>query len=201
MLNKVVAGCLVASVSIIVAFVALNFNSFFVNENRATGIDVLNVSASAISRIDNAVLNDPLIAGVHIQTIDFQRNIRVETYLRISNPYFDEIYKQYINNKTVEAPLFTQHKDLNSRIMQLINGEFLCIPFSQSVAAITMPTADKYVKVICSIGIPPYHFNNFAGILTVYLTSAPSKPEVDNIFLFARSVSIDIANSNISLSK
>ena len=156
----------------------------------------LNISPELRAEIDSVVKRKPNVAGIQIVTVHFQRNIKVETYMSIANKPLQEIYDLYINNKVVETPLFESEASLNTRTLKLINGEFICSPYDESVAFKYAPAGAHLVNTVCALGIPPHRYGEFTGILTIYLKDKPSKEEIDLLFLYSRELSIKIYEEN-----
>jgi len=147
-------------------------------------------------QIDRAVDRQPNVLAMQVVTVHFQRNIRVETYMKISNPVLQEMYNLYLNNKVVDVPLFNTDPDNNKRMLRLINGEFVCMPFMNTISGKTVPAAGKLISTVCAIGIPPQLHGEFTGILTIYLEKRPDPVEEQILFLFARDTSVKIYDAN-----
>lgn len=156
----------------------------------------LNISPELRAEIDSVVKRKPNISGIQIVTVHFQRNIKVETYMSVDNTALQEIYDLYVRNKVVETPLFESEAALNTRTLKLINGEFICSPYNESVAFKYAPAGARLINTVCALGIPPHRYGEFTGILTIYLKDAPSKEEIDLLFLYSRELSIKIYEEN-----
>lgn len=161
-----------------------------------SAVNVLNLSTALKSEIDSTVRKNPVITAVQIVTIHFPQNVKVGTYMSVDNVQLQEVYDSYVRNKVFETPLFDADSAINQRTLKLINGEFLCSPFSESTAHKYAPAAGAYIKWVCALGIPPYHNGEFLGILTIYLKDIPTKEETESLFLYSRDLSIKIYEEN-----
>lgn len=164
-------------------------------ENRLSVNPGLVVSVNIKNEIDSIVRRSPIILGIKIVSINFQRNIRTDSYANFDHPVVSEVYTLSINNKVYETPLFTENKDTNKQVLRLISGEFLCIPFEQTTAYKLTPTLNSFVKYVCSSAIPPYH-GDFSGFLTIYLGMEPTKDDKERLFLLSRDISLKIYEEN-----
>lgn len=164
-------------------------------KNIATPIPVLHISDKIKSEITTIVTKSTPIVGIQIVTINFQKNIRLETYTSIDNATVQAIYNKFTNNKVVETPFFDNNKNNNSRILRLIGGEFVCVPFKESTAYQYAPDAGMIITNVCAIGIPPI-YGEFSGILTIYLKEKPSKDFEEQLHWMARDFALRIYEDN-----
>lgn len=158
-------------------------------------VALLNVSTNIKSDIDSIVSRNDHILAIQVITVNFQKNIRSETYASIDNPALQVIYDRFLNNKVIETPLFSENKMDNNRIIRLINGDFVCIPYKDSVAYKHAPEAANLITDICAIGIPP-SYGEFSGIITIYLRDHPDKELTEQLFLLSRDISLRIFDDN-----
>jgi hypothetical protein len=172
-------------------------NSFISYNNDNYGYPGLYISEELKGEISEVVNRKEDILGVQISSVHFQKNTRVETYTSISDKTLQAIYDKFISDRIADVPLFTAKKADNARLLRLMNGEFLCVPFSDSTAYKYAPAAGLIVKSICAIGIPPNNYDNFSGILTIYLSKEQLTPEEMNaFFLYSRELSVKIFDDN-----
>ena len=152
----------------------------------------MNVTDVVKRKITDITKKTPVIVGVQVVTLNFHRNVRVETYIALNNAAIQAAYNLYLQNKILEVPLFTIDKDKNNRIFTIISGEFTCSPYKESMAYKYAPQLDQtYITDVCSLGVPPYN-NNTSGLISVYLKYHPSDDERQNIFLSMRDISNQI---------
>jgi hypothetical protein len=164
--------------------------------NTEDRLDILEITVSVGNYIDSIVKKNQIIEAIQVVTINFQSNVRLDTSMNINDIMLQDIYNGFTNNKIVDTPVFTEEKENNQRILKLINGEFLCIPFRESSAYKYAPQAEQFVKHVCAIGIPPTPAG-FSGILVLYLKTTPSADEKANLFFFARELSAIITEDNV----
>lgn len=158
--------------------------------------NILHVSLHVKNYIARAIDRNSNLLAVQILSVDFQRNILIETYADISNPILREFYNTFINNMVLETPIFTEDNVNNARIIELINGDFSCILYKDSTAYKYAPQADRITKSVCAIGIPPNGLG-FSGMLLLYLKTQPTKDEKEQLFFFSRELSRIITDDNI----
>lgn len=76
-------------------------------------------------------------------------------------------------------PIFTGSESINSEAIKLINGEFHCVPFKQTVFSVISPELDDRITTVCKTSIPSY-YGYFSGSIAFFLTYTPS-PEKQSI--------------------
>lgn len=187
----------VSIVTVVLAAIILGFsNTFVVREHGPKSVNKLYIPDVIRGDIENVVRKKENLVGLQIVTIHFQRNIRIETLMTISNETVQVIYDRYINSRVIETPFFNSDPENNTRMLRLINGEFVCVPYEKSIAYTIAPAALEYVKSVCAIGIPPHNHGEFTGIITLYLAAAPAPGEIETLFLFVRDLSVKIDSAN-----
>jgi hypothetical protein len=184
-----------ALISIILTFMWVARETLIPLANPPTKISLLYVDSKLKNDIQNLVDKDDKIVAVQVVTINFQKNLRLDTFSSMDNPRLQAIYEKVNNNRLVDVPLFNESSKNNNRILNLINGEFVCVPFTDHAAYGYAPEAAQFIGHVCSVGIPP-SYGNFTGILNIYLRAEPTKEERQQLFLLARSLSLRIYNDN-----
>jgi len=154
------------------------------------------LSKHVTDQINDAVMRSELIVGIQVTIVDFQRNTRMIIYTNIDNPQLKELYNRYNSGSIAEVSLFDDDEKNNKRLVNLINGEFVCNPFKDTIAAKLVPEGEKYVRTICANGIPP-RYSKFAGIIGVYLSREPTPEEVDQIRTLAKQLSSEIYDHDL----
>jgi len=157
---------------------------------------LLKISPFVKSKIDSVTTNTDYILGTQIVTVDFNKNTISETYIKIDNPSAQILYDAFVEGRLSDPPIFTTSTVDNARVMRLIRGEFICVPFKESTAYKYAPAANVLIASVCAIGIPPNKLYQLSGILTIYLSTVPTPEETRQIYLFARDISYNIANYN-----
>jgi GAF domain-containing protein len=154
------------------------------------------LSKHVTDQINAAVMRSELIVGIQVTLVDFQRNVRIIAYTSIDNPQLKELYNRYSSSAIAEVPLFDDDEKNNKRLVNLINGDFVCNTFKETIVAKLVPEGEKYVHTICANGIPP-RYSKFAGIIGVYLSREPTPEEVDQIRTLARQLSSEIYDHDL----
>ena len=156
---------------------------------------LLYISDDIKSELTAIVQKSDNIVAIQIVTVDFQRNARLETFAAISNPIIQGIYNRFLASKVVETPFFNDNKANNDRLIRLIKGEFICIPYKESTAYQYAPDAEQIISYVCASGIPPV-YGEFSGIMAIYLKKQPDKDFNDQLRWMARDVTVRIFEDN-----
>jgi hypothetical protein len=151
---------------------------------------VLNGSASKMKQ---------LIGGIQVVNVNFKKNTQSTSYFAISDDILRYSYQQSLLSNISDTPLFTDVEVNNQRIIDLINGEFICYEYRSTPAIKAFPGASESIPTICSISIPPY-YGRFSGYMNVYLVKKPTSDEIGLIRQIARDISLRIYETDIDKS-
>lgn len=129
--------------------------------------------------------------GVQVISVDLNKNIRYIVYARWDTPELLKLYKKFSDNQiTTEIPVFVKGDIAqNMRIIRLMNHQFECSPFNQTLIYKLSPGAADHIATVCSISIPPA-FAEFKGIVSVSLSKEPTDAEKEAI----REILTDMSN-------
>lgn len=161
----------------------------------------LNTSVTKLSKqstdmIGSAVLRSDIIIGIQILIVDFPRNTQHIIYNNIDNLTFREVYDKYNAGAISEIPLFNDDIVNNRRLIELINGQFVCSPFQTTITGKLFPMANSVVSSVCSNAIPP-RYGNFTGTVNVYLGRQPTPEEFDQIRTLTRYIGSQIYDNDL----
>lgn len=154
------------------------------------------LSKKSTEEIDKAVKQADLIVGIQITSVDFEKNTRKIVYASIDNDDLRTIYSRYENTTIPDIPLFNNDENNNRRMVELINGEFICNPYKDTIQYKLAPEADKVITTVCANGIPPY-YGRFSGIISIYLKRPPTPEETSQLRIMAREVATSIFERDI----
>jgi len=139
--------------------------------------------------IDSVVLRTDIIEGVQIVKVDLQKNIRYIVYSSIKNPEIQKIYSNFItDNVSIEVPVFTASNSQNIAMVSIINHEFICYPFKDTISYELIPELGKFVTTVCSTTVP-VETGKFAGFVAVFLNRMPTDTEKDLIRIESTKIS------------
>jgi hypothetical protein len=152
---------------------------------------VYSVGKETKEEINSIVSRSELIVGMVISTVDFQKNTRHIIYRNTDSSDLRDLYEN--NNKllTTEIPMFNDDVTNNARMVDLINGEFVCHPYSNSIYAIINPKTVPYAHTVCSNGIPPF-YGMFSGVVSIITSRAPTPTELSQLRELTRNISSKI---------
>lgn len=151
---------------------------------------VYSIGKETKEEISTIVTRSELIVSIAVSTVDFQKNTRHVIYRNTDSRELNELYE---TNKliTTEIPLFNDDIINNGRMVDLINGEFVCYPYPSSVDAIMNPKTSKYAHTMCSNGIPPF-YGMFRGVVSIITSRAPTVTELAQLRELIRNLSSKI---------
>lgn len=165
----------------------------YVSQTRISrvGPPIEKLSKKSIADVDQAAKKNTIISGIQIVVVDFQKNVCIPIYTNAVDPMLESIYEEYQKNSISEVPLFTNDVINNRHIIELINGEFSCYPFSESLVSKLAPQAGRVIHSACVVGIPPY-YGRFTGSVVIYVRRQPTAEDIDQIHNLAKTLSINI---------
>ena len=151
------------------------------------------LSKGAQARIINIVEKTDIIEGIIIVDVDLQRNTRHSIFVSIKDKDIQELYDKFVNGSiTFEVPFFTGVDVDDQRLIRVMNHEFVCGPFKDTIVYRYAPTAANRIKVVCAISIPP-SYGTFKGIVGIYLKEEPSDTQKDQIRIYIKEISEDVS--------
>jgi hypothetical protein len=149
------------------------------------------LSAKSVNEVDDIVIKSNLIIASQITLVDFNKNTRIIIYSFSDNEILKKIINTFQENNFGVVPLFNSDSENNIRMSRLINGEFICTPYKDTIAYKLVPDASQAVEYVCANGIPPY-YGKFTGIVSLYLKNKPTDAEVDQLRTLSRDLSISV---------
>lgn len=148
------------------------------------------LSAEVSAKINAMMDKSSIINGVQVVKVDLKRNIRYIIYFDWKTPEIKDLYEQFSKTRiTSEIPVFTEDELQNMRMVRLMNHEYDCTPFKDTLSYKLVPEATNYISTICSISIPPA-FGEFKGIVALSLNKIPNNDEKEII----RRILIDMSS-------
>lgn len=122
---------------------------------------------------DSALINFALVAQV-----DLQKNRRNVRFWELQSGMVNEI-----KNKAalmVPMPVFDEDGRNTSQILAVLNGDFICTPYEETIFHKLFPELTPEMPIICRVSIPPV-YGHATGILTIGLTKKPTIEEMGAI--------------------
>jgi hypothetical protein len=140
------------------------------------------ISTATKAEISRHVLKSEVIVGALLSSASIERNTQEILHWYFNDPMLETMYLNFINHRPVDTPfpLFIRDDKRNGGISSLLNNEFGCIPFNETLGYRYIPAAGEKIKVVCVATIPPQG-GGLKGILLVYLKRPPTEDEKDRI--------------------
>ncbi len=148
---------------------------------------------------DSTIKMGGLIIGIQVVNVNFKKNTRNTAHFASSNAVLKSDYEEFQKRKIADTSLFNSSEINNQKVINLINGEFVCNDFKDTVGAKIMPKSQDVVATVCSISIPPF-YGRFSGYLNIYLTKKPTPEELNLIRQVARDLSLRIYENDVDKS-
>ncbi len=158
---------------------------------------IINLSNGTKSYIDTTLSKSKdLIGGIQIVNVNFKKNSRGSAAFFYNDSVLKSAVEQYQATRIADSPLFTDNEVNNQRLINLINGDFVCYDFKDTPGSKLYPAAGKDIPSVCSISIPPY-YGRFSGYMNLYLLRKPLPDDLIFIKQIARDISLRLYESDI----
>lgn len=134
---------------------------------------------------------DPNVNLVMITEMDLQKNRRLPRFWHIeASTLVSTQFLQKIEN-LLPQPVFDYDAKNTTQLVAVLNNEFVCSRTSDTIFQRIFPFIIKEVPVVCRLAIPPF-YGRFVGIITIGLTTYPTKSELDALRLEVARYAVEI---------
>lgn len=158
---------------------------------------VIDLSTDTQAYIDSAVIKSKeTIIGIQIVSVNFKKNSRTTSYFSTNDATLQKTYGKFLETQVSPLPLFSNGESSNQRIINLINGDFICKNITDMVIDSRPLRGDLNIKSICSISIPPY-YGRFSGYMNILLPTEETKIDITFMRQLARDISNRIYETDI----
>lgn len=140
------------------------------------------------------VKNQELVNFALVTQIDLKKNRRSPRFWYLESDKAEAVSKKAAI--LVPQPVFDDDGKNTSQILAVLNTDFLCTPYGDTIFARHFPELKEEMPVICRMSIPPI-FGQFTGILTIGMKRVPTKDEVAAIRQLAAEMSTKIYMKDI----
>ena len=153
------------------------------------------ISESSKQQLRGLIKDGSIINMVMVTEIDLQKNRRTAKYWELVSELEPQVRKQA--EALLPQPVFDYDANNTRQMVGVLNNEFVCSRFEETILNRHFPYMAKEVPVICRIAIPPF-YGRFVGTLTVGLQAPPSKEELDAIRIEAARLAVEIYIRDVS---
>lgn len=178
----------------VIILVLISIGTVYVYSPKLLSVRFPSMDEKAQAAVNLMLERNINIAGIQIVEVDLQKNTRFIRYTSIRDPEISKQYNSFILNQiTREVPVFTGKENQDSRLISIINHEYICYPFTDTITYEFMPDLSKHIKTVCSTTIPAFR-GKFSGFVAVFLKKEPTDHEKDVIRIESTKLSIEIYN-------
>jgi hypothetical protein len=157
----------------------------------------LELTADVKDQVISLVKRSPDISMIAVFTANLRINQRNTIFYYTNEPSLDLVMRNQLSGHGTTYPIFTTNDKSNLQMVSVINGEFSCHKFADTISATRMPEAVRDMPFICQVSLPPY-YGDFSGYLIFGLRKMPDKNAMDDLQLEAVKLSTDIYFKAIS---
>lgn len=180
---------IIAIFMLLVLLTVVTFTAYQYNRDPV----VILTKKSLIAHIEKDSTYIPHFLGMIVLRADIQTNTSQLSHMFMVDTELNRLYTDYFSTKIIsdKRPLFIKHNDnLNSRMVRLINHEFVCEDYENTDGYLFAPTAR--VATVCSSAFPVSSIE-FNGYVSVFLRKSPTEAELSIIEMIVRDIAEDVA--------
>ena len=160
--------------------------------NRPVSSDAqrINISAKSKAQLTKIALTSNMIKLIMITEIDAKNNQRFTRWLFIDDALSEKIRAS--DKLQLPMPIFNTNQKNTQQMIGVLNNEFVCTPFSDTIHYARISVLSPPLVSMCQLAIPLPQFGMFAGILSIGLTSIPTKDQQDALKLEASRIAVTL---------
>jgi len=152
-------------------------------------LSVWDVTPKTKEDLISLVKGSSLISFALITEVDLQKNRSTAKHWFLDDPNEAQIRARA--STALPQAVFDYDAKNTQQMVGVLNNDFVCAKFTDTIYVRSFPDLAKRVPVICRIAIPPF-YGKFVGILTFGLRVQPTKDELDSIRLEASRLAVEI---------
>lgn len=141
--------------------------------------------------IESRVKGDPNVIGVSVMSADLRSNEAHSVYFFGDDSTLNSVDRTSRAAGNNSLPMFTSDERHNTTTVRLINGQFTCSKFSETLLSKIHTELNLSVKSICSSSIPSY-YGYFSGYVAVFLSSELSSEREEQIRVVIEKLATEI---------
>lgn len=136
----------------------------------------LRLSPVSKRELQGIVNKEEMVVAISAVSVSLAKNTRVPTFFYSDVPEFARIYDNFITNQKEPIRTYSDDKRYNNRVTTILNGNFDCREFKETLAKKFYPEAEHIAPWLCSMAVPPGFdpSGDFVGWLVFYLNQEPS---------------------------
>lgn len=143
------------------------------SSERSVSDEPFKISPASDELIKTFVRKNSEVTMVSIVSVNMRVLQRHPVYFYTLDPAVKQMVDSYAQSKNLTQPFFNQDEKNDNQMVSLMNGEFQCVKFDETVNATIFPGIKNKVKFICRVGLSPYH-GQFSGYISALLSDVPT---------------------------
>lgn len=147
-------------------------------------------------QIEANVKSSKPILGLVVMSADLRSNEATQVFFVADDPTLNKANADAFAAGPKTIPMFTSDEGHNSTTIKLINGQFECTKFKDSIASKLYPELGVAVKTICKASVPSY-YGYFSGYIVVFLGTEPSNEQELQIKITMEKLATDIYSRDV----
>ena len=154
------------------------------------------ISETTKTNIRSVVDRSKSIVAAQLVNLDFVKNEKHPVFFYADISVLETDMNSYLSTALSYSPIFINgDEENNSRLIQIINGDFVCVVSPLRVVKL-VPIVAKTTKALCSISVPPY-YGSIVGYANLWLDHFPDVSEYPDLRAIARTMSVDVYERDV----
>lgn len=193
--SKVAMWVLALALAVVFYTMYENRNRIFMDVAEPVAINpvglTFSISPETEAIIKDRVIGDRTIIGISVMSADLRLNEARSIFFYADDPVLAQVDAESKKSTNNRLPLFTNLDDSNADVIKLINGQFTCVKFTDTLLSRIYPELNSTVKMVCRSSIPSY-YGYFSGYVGVFLNVNLSTEQQLQLKLTTDKIATDI---------
>ena len=166
------------------------FNRIFENQPVEAITVPWQLSDKSRQELTNLVNSQELIGGVLATEIDLKKNRRIVKFWFTEDDSFREKANAIVS-RLLPQPFFDDDRKNNEQMLSVLSNQFKCERTLDTIFIRFFPELPIRYPYICRLSVPPFS-GEFAGMLTIFLSKAPTSADVQALKIELSRISIEL---------
>jgi hypothetical protein len=158
------------------------------------------VSDRSQVQLQKFLKDEEKIIGISVIQANLVKNRRTTVYFISDSPALQAAWDEYITKRQDPPALFKQDSpEMNTRVVDIFNGSFICVKFTETVSYAYWPKGAEAAPWICTVPVPPGFdgSGDFTGYINFFFSTKPTENDQRRISKAAAEISKDIYKRDV----
>jgi len=150
----------------------------------------INISSKTKAQLTQLTQTSPQIKFILISEVDINYNSRINRWWFLDDIATNRIRVQ--ESFVLPLPLYNTDPRNTLQMVDIMNNEFVCSPFEETLYAARFAGLHPPILTICQLAIPLPRQGTFTGLLVLGLKTVPTKEDKAQLRLEASRIAVEL---------